>query len=258
MTMIYDCFTFFNEIDILKIRFEELYPVVDKFVVVEGTQTFQGEQKPALGFQSEEFEQYEDKISWCLVNEWPEVREAGREAWEREYHQRNAIASFLEKLGAQDDDIILISDADEIPRRSVVESLDPDPVQSVALDVFYYGLNVWADQTHTIRAVRYSELKKSTPQLVRTLDSNALPSIEHGGWHFSYLGTPEHVATKFRSFAHTELNRWDTTNPGVLSERMSALQDLWGDGHVYERKEIDESWPVAIVKDRGGWSKYVY
>ena len=39
---VYDCFTFNNEYDVLKIRLNELSSVVDRFVVVEGTRTFSG------------------------------------------------------------------------------------------------------------------------------------------------------------------------------------------------------------------------
>ena len=38
--MIYDCFQFFNELDILKIRLEVMNPIVDKFVISEATETF--------------------------------------------------------------------------------------------------------------------------------------------------------------------------------------------------------------------------
>jgi hypothetical protein len=37
--MIYDCFTFFNELELLELRLHELAGVVDKFVLVEATQT---------------------------------------------------------------------------------------------------------------------------------------------------------------------------------------------------------------------------
>lgn len=252
--MIYDCFTFFNELDILEIRLEELYPVVDKFIIVEGSQTFQGTPKPQYGWEnSDKFEKYADKVSWCNVNVWPPVKDKNRATWEREYHQRNMIKRFLEYSDLNPDDIVLISDADEIPRRSAVEQLNPQPVQSLALKTFYYGLNIFGGHYHTSRAIRWSAL--TTPQEIRTLDPP--PNIiDEAGWHFSYLGAPEHIAEKFKAFAHSELNRPDTTDPVVLRDRMSKATDLWGDGHQYTRIEIDDTWPEAIKRDRDRWRKY--
>ena len=41
--MIYDCFSFFNELDLLEIRLNVLKDVVDKFMLVEATKTHMGE-----------------------------------------------------------------------------------------------------------------------------------------------------------------------------------------------------------------------
>lgn len=252
--MIYDCFTFYNELDILEMRLEELYPVVDRFVIVEGSHTFQGQPKEALTWHildSERFDKYRDKLGGQIVD----LSGSFASPWEREYYQRNAIKGVLEVLKPDDEDIILLSDADEIPRRSVVESLDPQPVQSMALDAYYYGLNVSGGHQHTNRAARWGWAKNMTMQELRTLDPP--PNIVYdGGWHFSYLGDAEHIANKFKAFAHSELNRPDTTNPETLLERMRNHQDLWGDGHHYEVVPIDNSWPEAVKNNREYWSKY--
>lgn len=252
--MIYDCFTFFNELDILEMRLEELYPVVDRFVIVEGSQTFQGADKPDYAWENlHRFENYADKMIFahCDYSCMPPANSA----WDREYGQRNHIGNLLHQMDLSDDDIILLSDADEIPRRSVVESLDPQPVQSIALQAYYYGLNTKADHQHTIRAARWDYAKIMTMQQLRTLDPP--PNIVYdGGWHFSYLGDAEHIANKFRAFAHAELNRPDTTDPAILQARMEARGDLWGDGHTYETVEIDDTWPEAVKNNREYWSKY--
>jgi hypothetical protein len=240
--MIFDCFTFFNELDILDIRLEELSPVVDKFVIVEADLTFQGNPKPFYFEQERQtnpkrYAKFRNKI----INHHVYFPRFIDGAWDREYHQRNAIGSAVAPL-AKPNDIIMVSDADEIPRRQSVASLDPQPIQSVALDVFYYGLNVHSTDEHTMRAVRWSDF--TTAQQVRT--TIPIDPIQHGGWHFSYLGDPNHIATKFQSFAHKELNRPDTTNPDVLRARMDAVVDLWGDGHQYEVVPVDDTWPELV------------
>lgn len=252
--MIVDTFTFFNEFDILDMRFEELYPVVDHFVLVEADKTFSGNDKPYYfqeAFDSGRWDKYADKIN-SLCFQMPEVGGS----WEREYAQRNAIAEGVAPLRLSNDDIVLVSDADEIPRRAVVASLDPQPVMGIGLDVFYYNINMRDVHEHTIRAIRYEEFLKSTPQNIRTLDVDQLPRVYHSGWHFSYLGDIAHIITKFQSFAHTELNRHDTTDPATLERRMSERGDLWGDGHHYDAVEIDDTWPEAVKRDRDRWRKF--
>lgn len=252
---VFDCFIYNDEIDVLKIRLEELYPVVDKFIIVEGTHTFQGERKSDYGryLDYEWIDPYTDKI----CGRWVNLSGTFASAWDREYAQRNGIAQAILHENPDDDDIILISDADEIPRRSVIAQINPRPVQSIALNTYYYGINVSGGHYHTIRAARYSELKNSTPQAIRTLDPP--PDIVYdGGWHFSYLGPVSQIVNKFKSFSHTELNRPDTTSEDVIRERMLRLKDLWGDGHTYERVTVDETWPEAVKRDRKYWNRYEY
>jgi beta-1,4-mannosyl-glycoprotein beta-1,4-N-acetylglucosaminyltransferase len=257
--MIYDCFTFFNELDVLEMRLEELSPVVDKFIIVEANRTFQGGEKPWYfsdqQIAGDRFAKWDSQIISAHID----LSGMFGSAWEREYFQRDSIKTFLEMQSVKDDDIIILSDADEIPRRSAVEfalnGMDNFNVRSFALDAYYYGLNVSGGHCHTNRIARWSYAKNMTMQELRTLDPP--PNIVYdGGWHFSYLGTPEHIAEKFKAFAHTELNRPDTTDPAVLLQRMEKLGDLWGDGHVYERVEIDETWPELVKTDRERWRKY--
>ena len=103
--MVYDCFQFFNELDILKLRMHVLNDVVDKFVISEATVTFSGEKKP-LYFQEnrEMFKEFEDKIIHKVVDDTP----MDTSAFMRDSHQKCAVARGLE--GAKDDDIVIFSD----------------------------------------------------------------------------------------------------------------------------------------------------
>jgi hypothetical protein len=116
--MIYDCFTFFNELELLELRLEELYPVVDYFVIVESDLTFSGKPKPLyLAENLDRFGKYADKIKLVATTADPDVN-----SWQREYAQRRDIGYGLPN--ARPTDIIMVSDADEIPRRSVVEKMN--------------------------------------------------------------------------------------------------------------------------------------
>ena len=115
---IFDCFTFYNELDLLEIRLEELYNTVDYFVIVEANQTFTNRPKPYNFEQAHvRYSKYMDKIIYVKVDDMP----GSANPWDNETHQRNAIARGL--VYAERDDIVIVSDADEIPRPSAIAQL---------------------------------------------------------------------------------------------------------------------------------------
>lgn len=117
---IYDCFTFFNEFDVLDIRFNELASVVDYFVLVEATKTFRGDQKPLYFAENKDrYAAFSDRIIHIIVNDMPVPVKDNR--WPLEKYQRQAIAKGLTKCALND--VILISDADEIPSAEVVKDI---------------------------------------------------------------------------------------------------------------------------------------
>ena len=71
--MVYDCFQFFNELDILKIRLNVLAPVVDRFVISEATETFSGIKKPLYYEENKElFAAFQDRIIHVVVDDTPQ------------------------------------------------------------------------------------------------------------------------------------------------------------------------------------------
>lgn len=110
--MIYDCFTFFNELELLEVRLHELSGVVDKFVLVEATQTFTGRPKPLYYAENRErFSRFHEQIIHVIVDDSPK----SDNPWTIEHFQRNCIARGLTQC--RPDDWIMVSDADEIPGR---------------------------------------------------------------------------------------------------------------------------------------------
>ncbi len=117
---IYDCFLFFNELEMLDIRLNELYDKVDHFVLVESTETFQGNPKPLYFEKNKQlYAPYLDKIIHVVLDEHFETDNP----WQREYHQRDQILRGLK--GCHRRDIAIISDADEIVRKSKIDELVP-------------------------------------------------------------------------------------------------------------------------------------
>ena len=114
---IYDGFTFFNELDLLEIRLNVLNDVVDYFILVEGSKTFKGEDKPFIFDENKaRFAPFLHKIIHIKVVDYPEVDLTQDDnitlAWAYENFQRNAIDRGL--TDAAQDDVIIISDVDEM------------------------------------------------------------------------------------------------------------------------------------------------
>lgn len=114
MPRIVDAFLFYNEVELLEYRLDVLWDVVDMFVITEATLTFTGRPKP-MYFDKERYAKYLSKIVHVVVEDVP--RDAPS-AWTREAFQRDSIARGFQ--GLERDDVILLSDVDEIPNPEVL------------------------------------------------------------------------------------------------------------------------------------------
>src|SRR6266568_2718523 len=181
--MIYDCFTFFNEFDLLEIRLEELKDVVDRFVLVEATKTFSN--RPKRLFYEENkgrFSKFHDRIIHVIVDDLPEEP---KDSWENQFFQRNAICRGL--TNCNPDDIIMISDVDEIPRASAVAGFTGE-IAFLEQNLYYYRLNCLCTTAKWAIPIilRYRNL--TTPQEVRMYwydqaRRKEIPTIANSGWH---------------------------------------------------------------------------
>lgn len=246
--MITDAFTFFNELDLLRLRLIELDPVVDQFILVEGDRTFQNKPKPFYFEENKhQFGRWLDKITHVQL----ELPEHGS-SWDREYFSRNAIKDAWKWGG-----VLIASDLDEIPRREAIACLKPMPAQVVALGTRNFSFFINAEEEsggHAIKAMLPSALAGRTIHEIRTQPND--PVITNAGWSFSSLGTPEEISYKLKSFAHQELNVARYTSPTQIQARMGSLTDIIDRGRL-TRVEIDDSWPHAVREEPEIWSKYV-
>jgi beta-1,4-mannosyl-glycoprotein beta-1,4-N-acetylglucosaminyltransferase len=262
--MVYDCFTFFNELDLLEIRLRELSPVVDKFVIVESTRTFQKKIK-SLYYRDNEarFAEFHDKIIHVVVEDHPTFFTHWRvpRTWHFENHQREQILRGL--TSANDDDTILISDVDEFPR--------PDKIleykNSTGIKVFeqflcfYYVNNICtflnvglADElvparlNHhgfgfwrgTVMLAKKDITTIKEARLFRDLPDDEVTVIPEGGWHFSYLGGVEKIIEKFESFSHNEYNTKEFKNPEAIRKAVNEGRSLFDRHTRFKRVDIKD------------------
>ena len=203
---VYDCFQFHNELELLEVRLAELYEVVDRFVLVEATYTHAGDPKPLHYAENRaRFAAYADKIVHVVVADDP-----GGFAWQREAHQREAIARGLEDCGP--DDLIIVGDADEILRAPVVERLRHEPdggagLFAPQLDIFLYFLDLKSPEPWvSVAAAPWNLIRRIGPNRARYLAKQGIGRVvPNAGWHFTWMGGIERFRAKLESFAHREM-----------------------------------------------------
>jgi beta-1,4-mannosyl-glycoprotein beta-1,4-N-acetylglucosaminyltransferase len=221
-----DCFTFYNELKMLEFRLKYLYDTVDYFVIVESTVTFAGNPKP-LYFQDNKtlFTKYLDKIIHIVVDDTPNTQDA----WTREIFQRNCIDRGISRLELNDDDLIHISDCDEIPMRRVLKERCSNGGKLLIQRFYYYNLTTLStDILNYAKVLDYKTYcsNNRTPHEIRMY----LPceEVQNGGWHFSYFGDSEFIKNKISNFSHQEYNSPTYTDPESIKLHIKNGDDLFG------------------------------
>jgi beta-1,4-mannosyl-glycoprotein beta-1,4-N-acetylglucosaminyltransferase len=132
---ILDCFGFCGENEILEIRLETLFEYIDKFIIIEGNKFFNGVAKKKF-FDIENFKKYKSKIKYFFIENFPEHNGNN---WVYENFQRNQIKLGLNNL--EPDDLILISDVDEIPNLENKKFMNFDSAVFLQ-NMYYYKFNI--------------------------------------------------------------------------------------------------------------------
>lgn len=267
--MVYDCFQFFNELDILKLRMHVMNDVADRFVVSESTVTFSGESKP-LYFQEnrEMFAEFADKIIYRVVDDTP----MDVSPFLRDSHQKCAVARGL--AGADPEDVIIFSDVDEIPNpeavKKVLEQFDDSRIYALAQRNFYCYLDMEETSGNLLsitgefdgfegsarkwlgtKICSYRMLERYTTEQLRDKAQKPLMvRVPDGGWHFSYMGggrdesVEERVKYKIKSAAHQEYNNRATLSR--VRKNIRSHQDILGRESRFEIVPVDESYPAYL------------
>jgi beta-1,4-mannosyl-glycoprotein beta-1,4-N-acetylglucosaminyltransferase len=230
MDRLIDCFTFYNELDMLELRFREIYDTVDKFIIVEADKTFGGEKKPFLLDENiERFSKWSDKIIHIKIN-FPNI---GSNPWDYERYQRNSFMQALYFLGLTDSDKVMITDVDEIPDPNTISYIKTYPLNGIyKLEMdHYFGSfrNKMSnpEKWYHPKIMNWGHLKNSTPDNCRS-DFNC-QWWERGGWHLSYFGGPEKISKKIGSFSHQEYNNEVIRDVNRISDKIKSNRDFLDD-----------------------------
>ena len=264
---IFDCVTFFEENRQMNLRFNILNNYVDYFIVCEGKYNHQGKKKK-INFDKNKYPKFKKKISHIIVDKFPK----NINPWERQAFQREKI---LENIGqADDDDLILFSDPDEIPNLSKLKKINFHKKYLIFLqDLFYYKLNIkevslgnnWEGtrgclkkNLDSIDYMRHKVIKKNLKYGFWRIDKERnFQIIKDGGWHFSYLLKPKEIQRKIKTFAHTEFNKNKFTNLKNIKNYIKNFKDLFHRKSKFKKVKIDRKYPSYIFKNRRRLSYWI-
>lgn len=265
---VFDCFTFYNEFDLLELRLEELWDVVDYFVIAEANTTHQSNPKPFLLEENwDRFEKYASKIRHIKVDDMP----CHPNTWVNENFQRNALARGLYDL--QPEDIVITGDGDEIVRPDIIEAIKEDPNDYNRyipfLPIFYFKLNYLMVNPCGIHGKSVVTRGRAfmTPQAEREITFPWVPDpvdadyvyINHGGWHFSYFGKTDFARNKIQSFAHTESNIPQVVDNIDVDEMIKRRVGIyWEEGDErFQPMKVNDYFPQTVINNPERWADMI-
>ena len=293
---IFDCFMYFDEEVVLDVRLNTLNKHVDYFVIVESKFTHKGEQRN-LRFNLSKFEKFKEKIIYLVYDQQPkEIEEinnqdnkdeiARKSLWNaiyRENGQRNFIKNGL--IEAKENDIILISDVDEIPN---LENTNLKKIDKKIIlfkqDMFYYKFNLYLPNLIWTGTKGCKKKHLINPQWLRNIkdrqysffrfdtffSNNKYISVEHikdGGWHFTNIKDAKGIEHKLKSYLHHgefDLNPLSVNKIDEIIKNKRAIYNLsvdktkskMGSGDKLEKFEF-EKLPAYIKKNRNNFKEWI-
>ena len=293
---IFDCFMYFDEEVVLDVRLNILNKFVDYFVIVESKFTHKGDPRD-LQFNHKKFEKFKNKIIYLVYDEQPKVIEIINDndlediksakyifnAGHRENGQRNYIQKGL--IDADADDIILISDVDEIPNLLNIDfNLINEKIILFKQDMFYYKFNlhlpnlIWTGT----KACRHKHL--INPQWLRNVKDRKysfyridtifskdkyknIKFINTGGWHFTNIKTPIEIEHKLRSYLHhrefdvdpltvTQIDKIIKDKKAIYNLNVDKSVNKFGSGDKLEKFDFNKL-PVFVQKNKNNLKDWI-
>ena len=272
--MIIDSFPFFNEIELLDLRFNYLNNKVDKFVLVEGTKSHQGKNKKLYFDENKSlFKKYENKIIHYIIDDYPVIEDKNKfDSFLYDYHTRNSIGVALKKLQLKNNDIILLSDVDEIPNYNFFYKFRGNLTIFKQYMLYFhmnlrctgfeldYGDGLWGGT----RMLYFKDFKGAQkirnikPKKYRwwRIDKPKIDFLYNAGWHFRFLGNEENLINEFqnRAIGYTEDKLKYYTKPD-LKKIINQQLELIG-GEKYSKFDINKL-PDTVVKNQNKFKKYL-
>ena len=293
---IYDCFMYFDEEVVADVRLHTLNEFVDYFVIVESKFTHKGEPRK-LKFDHKKFEKFKEKIIYIIDEKvYPQTQEIQTEDSEdeksiklifnatyRENGQRNLLHTGLKE--ANDEDLILISDVDEIPKLTGLNFKNiNEKIILFKQDMFYYKFNLYLPNIIWTGTKGCRKKHLINPQWLRNVKDRKYPffrfdtffskkkyqSIRHinnGGWHFTNIKNAKEIEYKLRSYLHHvefDLEPLSINEIDEIIKNKRAIYDLTADqtkskigsGNKLEKFEFNKL-PRYIQENKKNYKEWI-
>ena len=293
---IFDCFMYFDEEVVLDVRLNTLNKFVDYFVIVESKFTHKGDPRD-LKFNHKKFGKFKNKIIYIVYEQEPKEieivnsndseNEKSRKyifnAIYRENGQRNHIEKGLEH--AKQNDIILISDVDEIPN---LLNISFDKINEKIIlfkqDMFYYKFNLYLPDLIWTGTKGCRKKYLINPQWLRNVKDRKYPFyridtifsknkyksikyINDGGWHFTNIKTAKEIEHKLRSYLHhrefdehplsvEEIDKIIKNKQAIYDLKVDKTVNKIGNGNTLKKFEIDKL-PNYIQANRDNFKEWI-
>lgn len=259
---IFDLLLINTELEMLEIRLGQMAPYVDYFVILESNLTFTDKPKPLYVEENwSRFKKYHHQI----IRRTMDLSNGNfSDTWSREKSSRNAmysqvIPTLKGEHEASIDDVLLVSDVDEILKPAVLKAMRNCQIPTkvtIHSEMYYYGFQ-WlqrVDWEHP-QATTYQGPDTILPEDLRF--ASADHHFMRGAWHCSYcFSTVKEMAAKLASFSHTEMNTPEFRDPDNIVKRVRHGNDLFGRDYIqYDRIENNRDIPEYITKHQ---TRYTY
>ena len=263
---IYDCFQYFDEDHMVDLRLNILDKYVDYFVISESTKTHQGKEKK-VNFNINNFPKFKNKIKFIIAEYNKNINFQNHIGGESpiEQHQRNSLIKGIE--GAKPEDLIILSDSDEIPDLTKIHEIKKNKKYiAFSQSMFMYKLNLQnLDESNWIGSKITKKKNITTMQNLRDLKFKNYPfwrldkrnlQIIKGGWHFSYLQNSQQILKKIRSFSHGEFNNKEL-NKELIEKKIDKNEDIFGRGFALKKVKIDNTYPEYILENKNKYLEWI-
>ena len=262
---------YYNDDVVLDIRLNTLSQYVDQFVIAEATLDHAGNKKK-LNFDINKFIKFKDKINYLIIEDLPKNVKSFKKNWHpahvRDQFQRNSLERGYKDCS--DEDLIMISDIDEIPNPKKIAEFKIKNKYACFIQKNFQAkinrLNITEENWPGTRICQKKFLK--SPQWLRNIKTKKRQIwsfykdkepqiIIDGGWHFSFLKNNKLIQKKIKSFAHQEFNQSNLTNLENIAKRVNLGFDIFERPYQYKKIELDKGFPEYILQNKTKFKDWI-
>jgi beta-1,4-mannosyl-glycoprotein beta-1,4-N-acetylglucosaminyltransferase len=283
---------FFNELDVLQIALETLNDVVDYFIISESTKSHQQGLPKSLYFEEnkQRYAKFLPKIIHQIIDDTPDdfsdlslvqakddihrivldktkINIQGIEEetnYCRDGYEKECLLRAMSKH-CQDNDIVLVSDADEIPNpiavKYVIDNFDPNLVYNFNLNHYWFYFNcLKTDEWIGNRLLTFANFKSKSMNELRDMKRLSGIIVKNAGWHFSFQGNVETIKQKIQSYGEKYINRPDVVNnvKEFIDDCIKNQHDFFYNPAEFTIVPLDKSFPLYLYHNQEKFKEFIY